>query len=122
MGQDRGGNRDSWSVLYGGLHRSRIAYAVCGRAMIEQMKLTVYIVAIILAIALMAPGCMSYPRSDIGFWDQHVLVTGWGFTMATPYGPFNIGYLQWERNIPQPILPASPADVLPLVPPRATIP
>src|SRR5678809_55876 len=36
------------------------------------------------------------------FWTQKVLITGWGFTMATPYGPFNIGYLQWQRNIDQP--------------------
>jgi hypothetical protein len=39
-------------------------------------------------------------------------VTGWGFSMMTMYGPFNIGYLQYNRNIDQPFKPASPVDVI----------
>jgi hypothetical protein len=50
------------------------------------------------------------------FWTQKVLITGWGFTMATPYGPFNIGYLQWQRNIDQPKEPAKPTDAIAVVP------
>lgn len=49
------------------------------------------------------------------FWTQKVLITGWGFTMATPYGPFNIGYLQWQRNIDPPKTPAEPASVSGLI-------
>ena len=67
-------------------------------------------------------GCtteLHYPRSQIGFWDQRVTFTGWGFTMATPYGPFNIGYLSWSRNIEKPLKPDQPSDVLG---PRASVP
>jgi hypothetical protein len=49
---------------------------------------------------------------NIGFWDQKVIVTAWGFTMITAYGPFNIGYLQWQRNIEQPKDPAEPSPFL----------
>jgi hypothetical protein len=58
-------------------------------------------------------GCAShYSRDQIGFWDQEVTFTGWGFTMATPYGPFNFGYLQWQRNIEKNLTPAKPSDAL----------
>jgi hypothetical protein len=51
---------------------------------------------------------MSYSRDQIGFWDQQVAFTGWGFTMATPYGPFNLGYLQWQRNLEKNLIPDKP--------------
>ena len=69
-----------------------------------------FVLALFLALLLSASGCMSYPRGEIGFWDQQVGVTAWGFTMATPYGPFNIGYLQWQRNLEENLKPAKPSD------------
>jgi hypothetical protein len=65
------------------------------------------------AMLFAASGCarLHYDRSQIGFWDQKVTFGGWGFSMITPYGPFNIGYLSWQRNVDQPQEPAKPSDV-----------
>lgn len=65
---------------------------------------------------LLLTGCMSYSRTEIGFWDQHVMATGWGIGWITPYGPLYVGYFNWERNIAQPIPPTPPGL------PAATLP
>jgi hypothetical protein len=52
-------------------------------------------------------GC-SYPRSEIGFWDQEVTFTAYGITWATAYGPFNLGYIQWQRNLDKNLTPDKP--------------
>lgn len=83
------------------------------------MKPIIY--AALLAFYLSITGCNAYDRTKVGFWDQRVAFTAWGFTMATEFGPFNIGYLQWNRNV-TPLTPASPADVLSPLKPKATIP
>ena len=70
------------------------------------------IIAACLLLFLSLNGCISYPRSEIGFWQQHVEATAWGFTMVTPYGPFNFGYLSWNRNVKDAADPAKPSDVL----------
>ena len=68
--------------------------------------------------SLALSGCAGFaPGKNADYWDQKVSVTGWGFSMMTMYGPFNIGYLQYSRNVEQPFKPASPADVI-----RATVP
>lgn len=56
--------------------------------------------------------CAAYPRDQIGFWDQHVAFTGWGITFATEFGPLNLGYLQWQRNMTE-LEPAKPPIVRP---------
>lgn len=83
-----------------------------------KQALTAMAIALRLAFWMSLSGCNAYDRTQIGFWDQRVAFTGWGFTMATEFGPFNIGYLQWNRNV-EPLKPASPSDV---ILPRATIP
>jgi len=73
------------------------------------------VTGLVLLMLYFTVGCsteLHYPRSQIGFWDQRVTFTGWGFTMATPYGPFNLGYLSWSRNVDNPPEPANPADLL----------
>jgi len=82
------------------------------------MKLLLYLVGLIVLLTL--GGCIHYPRTEIGFWDQHVLTTIWGFGWVTPYGPINIGYMTWERNIENPIPPVPPS--LPIVPGALTLP
>ena len=67
-------------------------------------------------------GCAGLtPGEYQDFWDQRVAITAWGFTMATMYGPFNIGYLNWQRNLEKPGPVSQPGEVIPLVP-KATIP
>ena len=62
---------------------------------------------------LFLSGCAGFaPGKNADYWDQKVSVTGWGFSMMTMYGPFNIGYLQYSRNVDNPLTPASPSDVL----------
>ena len=65
-------------------------------------------------------GCAGFtPGDHPNFWTQCVKMDGYGFTMATAYGPFNLGKLTWERNV------ACEKDVKqqrPLIPPMATIP
>lgn len=39
------------------------------------------------------------PSEYRNFWSQCTKFDGWGFTMASPYGPMNIGKLTWERNV-----------------------
>ena len=74
---------------------------------IDKMKTVFYAVA----LAAMLTGC-ALKDGERGFWDQQVITTAWGFTMVTPYGPFNFGYLSWQRN-PKVILEAvNPGDVL----------
>jgi hypothetical protein len=53
-----------------------------------------------LVFAMLLSGCsLNYSRDQIGFWDQCIKANGYGFTMATAYGPFNLGYLTYERNV-----------------------
>ncbi len=73
------------------------------------------VTGLVLLMLYFTVGCsteLHYPRSQIGFWDQRVTFTGWGLTAATPYGPFNLGYLSWSRNIDKPHKPANPVDLL----------
>lgn len=76
-----------------------------------------FVLAFALGVMLSLNACsLHYPRDQIGFWDQSVTFTGWGFTMATAYGPFNIGYLSWQRNVEKPQAPANPGDVITILP------
>ena len=56
------------------------------------------IVAVLIALLLSLSGCSS-PAGQPSFWTQCVKANGYGFTMATEFGPFNLGYLAWERNV-----------------------
>jgi hypothetical protein len=76
----------------------------------------------ILIAVLLSSGCAGVePGQYPNFWTQKVAFTGWGFTMATAYGPFNIGYLTWARNVENPPKPSQPGDVIGILP-RATVP
>lgn len=68
-------------------------------------------VALVLAMFLASSCTLSYPRDEVGFWQQHVSMSAWGVTMMTMYGPITIGYLSWNRNIAQPPTPANPPTV-----------
>jgi len=86
---------------------------------LDQIKLAIFVAGIVMILGLM--GCGSEPGPYPNLWTQKVAVSGWGFTMATAYGPFNIGYLSWQRNLDQPMAPAKPGDLIGVVS-RATIP
>lgn len=45
------------------------------------------------------------------FWNQKVTVEAYGFSMVTPYGPFNLGYMSWQRNVDEPQKPSGKVTV-----------
>ncbi len=49
-------------------------------------------------LAGLIAGCATAP-GYASFWNECVKANAWGFTMGTPYGPINVGYLTWERNV-----------------------
>jgi hypothetical protein len=59
------------------------------------------------------------PAGQSSLWTECVKANGYGFSMVTPYGPFNLGYLTWERNVScaKDIKQASITDAL-----KATVP
>jgi hypothetical protein len=53
----------------------------------------------ILSCILLLSGCaFSYPRDQIGFFDQCIQATAWGINYISPYGPVTLGYIQYERS------------------------
>lgn len=48
----------------------------------------------LVGFSLLLAGCADSP-----FWNQCVKLNAYGFTMATAYGPFNLGYAYYERNV-----------------------
>jgi hypothetical protein len=93
----------------------------------DSCKIAVYLFLIFMMVAslLIMGGCAGFtPTKDTKtFWDQQVATTAWGFTMMTPYGPFNLGYLSWQRNIEKPQPLEAPGSVLErLKPDQATKP
>jgi len=64
---------------------------------------------LMLALFLASSCGVPIGKSGKGFWDQHVSATAWGVSMMTMYGPINIGYIQWNRNVqPEPASPPVP--------------
>lgn len=50
--------------------------------------------------ALLLSGCaLNYSRDQIGFFDQCVKIQAWGISAATAWGPVNLGWLFYERNV-----------------------
>jgi hypothetical protein len=89
----------------------------------EQIKLAIAIAAMMVMLVLAGCGAGAEPSPYPSIWTQKVALSGWGFTMATAYGPFNLGYLSWQRNLDQPLPVAQPPAMLPSAfMPRATIP
>ncbi len=49
---------------------------------------------------LLLSGCAGFtPGPEANFWTQCLKISGYGFTMGTAYGPFNLGVLTYERNV-----------------------
>jgi len=63
------------------------------------MKFVYGVIMALLAMFVFGGCTLHYERDQIGFWDQCIKINGYGFTMATAYGPFNLGYLTYERNV-----------------------
>jgi hypothetical protein len=42
-------------------------------------------------------GCAT-KSDENSFWSQCIKANGYGLSMFSPYGPFNFGYLTYERN------------------------
>jgi hypothetical protein len=60
------------------------------------------IVAAILAVLFALSGCSaldSYDRDTIGFWSQCVEAEAYGLSGFNQFGPMNLGYIKWRRNI-----------------------
>jgi hypothetical protein len=54
----------------------------------------------LLAMTVFSGCSLHYDKEkNIGFWQQCIKVNSYGLTMATAYGPFNLGYLTYERNV-----------------------
>jgi len=64
----------------------------------------------ILLLAALLGGCAG--ATGKSFWDQEVIMTAWGITWATPYGPLNLGYISWQRNPEVPMKPARPPKIV----------
>lgn len=64
---------------------------------LEKGALAYLMILILLILLALMSGCAT-TKDERGFWDQSVITSAWGFTMVTPYGPFNFGYLSWQRN------------------------
>ena len=64
-------------------------------------------------LLLSLDGCAT-PKDQASFWTECVKANGYGFSMVTPYGPFNLGYITWERNVScaRDIKQANPTDAL----------
>ena len=82
---------------------------------------------ICMLMLILFSGCAGFTPSadEATFWTQKVTVSAWGFSMVTPYGPFNLGYLSWQRNVDNPQnLNGPDASKLPIPLPglKATIP
>lgn len=48
----------------------------------------------LLLVSLALAGCATSP-----FWQQCIKANAYGFSMFTAYGPFNLGYVFYERNV-----------------------
>ena len=59
----------------------------------------------LLAASLLLAGCSESP-----FWHQCIKANAYGFSMFTAYGPFNLGYVYYERNV------ACDTDAIPVHP------
>ena len=45
-------------------------------------------------------GCAGFtPGPYPNFWSECVKLNGWGVSWISPYGPLNVGYVTWERNV-----------------------
>lgn len=55
----------------------------------------------LLGAACLLAGCsnMSYPRTEIGIFDQCIKADLWGIYYLSPYGPVGLGRGLWERNV-----------------------
>lgn len=62
------------------------------------MKDIIMLAALLAVLAMMGCGGMT-PGPDKDFWDQCIKFDGYGFSMLTQYGPFNLGKVTWERNV-----------------------
>jgi hypothetical protein len=97
---------------------------VSKKVVVQMMKQV--IAAMVAALLAMGSGCAT-KKEENGFWNQRVHADAWGFTMVTPYGPFNLGYMKWQRNVNDEQEPAKPSDAAGLIlknpaPKGATIP
>jgi hypothetical protein len=60
------------------------------------------IIAAVLAVLLSLSGCSAldpYDRDTIGFWNQCVEAEAYGLSGFNQFGPMNLGYIKWRRNI-----------------------
>jgi len=56
----------------------------------------------LIAALLYLSGCStldSYDRDTIGFWSQCVEAEAYGLSGFNQFGPMNLGWISWKRNI-----------------------